>query len=106
MVCYEVEKIPAFLASWPAMRMRIYCGLVLLCGIVNMATATLRLPSIFASSMVLPQNTDIPFSGTSSPSATIEVQVDDAAALTTKASASGDWTVSLPPMTGCVLSLD
>ena len=87
------------------MRMRMR-GLLLLCGLVNMATATLRLPSIFASSMVLPQNTDIPFSGTSSPSATIEVQVDGAAALTTKASASGDWTVSLPPMKGCVLSLD
>ena len=85
------------------MRMRMGGLLLLLLvvfGLVNTATATLRLPSIFASSMVLPQNTDIPFSGTSSPSATIQVQVDDAAALPTKASASGDWTVSLPPMKG------
>ena len=81
-------------------KMQLHCGIVLLCGMFTFASATLRLPSIFASSMVLPQDTVIPFSGTSNPLASIQVQVDDQTVLTTKASSTGDWTVLLPAMKG------
>ena len=50
--------------------------------------------------MVLPQDTAIPFSGTSNPLASVQVQVDDGAVLATKASSTGDWTVLLPAMKG------
>ena len=59
---------------------------------------TLRLPTVFASSMVLPYDAVVPFHGWASPLSSISVIVGTSPPLTTTASADGTWHVDIPPM--------
>lgn len=72
--------------------------------LLSSTALALDLDSTFASKMVLPENVEVPLSGTASPSATISVSIDKATPLTAKATAQGAWTVSLPAMPGTLVA--
>ena len=59
---------------------------------------TLRLPSVFSSSMVLPSQNSIPFHGWAAPSSRIKVRVDSLPAVESNTTTSGLWRVVLPAM--------
>ncbi len=60
------------------------------------ATADVTLPTVIDSHMVLQREMPLPIWGWAEPGEAVSVQLDDKAAVATKADAQGDWKVVLP----------